>query len=175
MAFYFTGTMVVLSAGSSHLSSQSTNAQAEASQANTRRRYELKSKIAENQMEEQKSLAMEKMTEVTRSFLKTKGTMEVVQAETMVAGNVAKRLKGAARTEASEAKGQIAKVTNRNIQNIAQDMIAEKVDSEALLMEAESRKKSSLTMLLDAGMAGASTYVGMGGPLPTKTTSGVKD
>ncbi len=163
MAFYFAGGMALLSGGATYLNSQADNASAELAQDNTYRRYAIKKGIAENKMEEQRTLAMEKMTEVTRSFLKTKGTMEAVQAETMVGGNVAKRMKASTRRESSEEKGQVAKVADVNIQNVAQDMLAEKVDSEALLMEAESRKKSSLTMLIDAGVAGASAFASAGG------------
>jgi len=152
-----------LSAGATYMSGEAANASAEAGQANAKRRFALKSKNAENQMEEQKSLAMEKMTEVTRQFLLTKGTMEVARAESGVGGNVAQRLKMQANTDASEAKGQVAKVTNSNIVNIAQDMIAEKVDTDAMMMELESRKKSSLQLLVDSGLAGASTFVSMGG------------
>lgn len=175
MSFFFAGSMAVVAGTGAYMSGKTANASAEATQDNVNRRYLLKSNVAKNQMEEQKSLAFEKMTEVTRGFLKTKGTMEAVQAETMVTGNVAKRLKGAARTKASEQKGQIAKTTNANIVNIAQDMIATKVDSEAQLMEAESKKKSSLQLLADAGIAGGSTFVGAGGMAGfTQSEVGVK-
>lgn len=148
---------------SSYMSGQAVNASAIQSQKNTRRRYKLKGDIAKSQMEEQRELAFEKMTEVTRSFMKTKGTLEAVQAETMVGGNVQKRLSHAANREASEEKGQIAKVADVNIINIAQSMIADKVDSEAMLMEAESKKKGSMELLLGAGLAAGTTFVDMGG------------
>ena len=169
MAFYMIG--FGLAAVGSYSANAAANASADAAQDNANRRYALNASVAENQMEEQKSLAMEKMTEVTRGFLITRGTMDAVQAETMVGGNVQKRLKAQNRLDASEAKGQVAKTTNRNIQNIAQDMLAEKVDTEALLMEAESRKKSSLAMLVEAGGAGLSAYASLGGTYGTTATT----
>lgn len=181
MAFFAASTWVVggLAAASAYSSYSAASEQDENNaisaaqqQANTKRRYAIKSKISKSQMEEQRSLAMEKMTEVTRNFLATKGTMETMQAETMVAGNVAKRLKASARTTASEEKGQVAKVADSNITNIAQDMLSEKVDSEALLMQSDYKRKSTLSMLTNAGIAGVSTFVGAGGL--TNTSSGVK-
>lgn len=175
MSFFFAGGMAILGGTATYLNGKATNASAEAGQENTRRRYLLKGKNAENQIEEQKSLAMEKMTEVSRQFFKTKGTMEAVRSETMVTGNLAQRLKNQARTDASEAKGQVAKVTNANIVNIAQDMIAEKVDSEAMLMELENKKKSSMQLLLDSGLSAASSFVGAGGMSGfTTSTTGTK-
>lgn len=173
----FMWSLVAVSVGSSVATGIAGNNAAEAGQKNANRRYAMKGKNAENQMDEQKSLAFEKMTEVTRGFLKTKGTMQAVEAETMVTGNVAKRLKGAARRESSEAKGQVAKVANANIKNIAQDMLAEKIDTEAVLSELESRKKSSLQIAIDAGVAGVGTYVGLGSDLTgaKPKNTGVKD
>lgn len=166
----FMWSMVAVSVGSTVASGMAANESAENAQENANRRYAMKNANAGNQMDEQKSLAFEKMTEVTRGFMKTKGTMEAVQAETMVGGNVQKRLKGAARRESSEAKGQVAKVANANIKNIAQGMLAEKIDTDAMLMELESRKKSSLQIAVDAGVTGVGTYVGLGGDM-----TGVKD
>lgn len=163
MSFWFAGGMAVMAGAGAYMDGKASNAQAENSQNNTRRRYALKSNNAKNQMEEQKSLAMEKMTETTRKFLLTKGTMATVQAESMVGGNVAKRIAHKNRREMNEEKGQIAKVTNSNIVNIAQNMLAEKVDTEAMLMEAESRKKSSGQIMLDMGIAAGSTFISAGG------------
>lgn len=177
MAFFAASTWAiglgVASAGMTYMNGMANNASAQNGIDNANRRYALKSKNAENQMEEQKSLALEKMTEVTRAFLKNKGTMKAAQAETMVGGNIAKRLKHQNARQASEEKGQVAKTTNANIVNIAQGMLSERVDTEAQVRELESRKKSSLNLLIESGVSGVSTYVGAGG-MDTFVESGIK-
>lgn len=131
------------------------NAAADSAQQNASRRYAMQAGIAENQMEEQQTIAMEKMTEVTRKFLVAKGQAKAVQAETMVGGNVQKRLKADRRLKESEAKGKIAKEIDTNVVNIAQDMLAKKIDTEAIMAEAESKKKNAFT---EAAIAGLGTY-----------------
>ena len=105
-------------------------------------------------MEEQNQLALEKMTAVTRQFIKAKGTAKAIQAETMVGGNVAKIAKADMRLKESETKGKVAKEIDTNVINIAQGMIAKKIDTEALVAEALSKKKSGMSLLTDSAMAG---------------------
>lgn len=153
MSFGFT--VAAISAYSSYSANRASNQAAGRAQENARRRYLLQSGVAKNQMEEQKMMALEKMTEVSRKFLEAKGRATVVQAETGVTGNVQKRLAGIQRTKESEVKGKVAKEIDTNVVNIAQDMLAKKIDTEAMIAEAEAKKKSSLTMLTEAGIAGA--------------------
>lgn len=161
MAFFATSTWVVagMTAAGSVMQSQAANKQAKQAQQNASRRYGLNASIAQNQMEEQRSLAMEKMTEVSRKFLLAKGTMQAVQAETMVGGNVQKRLEAQRRTTESETKGQVAKQANANVLNIAQGMLAKKIDTEATIAELEARKKNSLTIAMEAGLTGAQSAI----------------
>jgi pimeloyl-CoA synthetase len=162
MAFFAAGTWAAISAGTAaygaYSSAQAQNKASEVAQDNATRRYALESGVAESQMEEQQELALEKMTEITRGFLKAKGQATAVQAETMVTGNVAKRLEADRRIKESEAKGKVAKEIDTNVINIAQGMIANKIDTEAILAEAESKKKNSLAIATDMTMTGLSGY-----------------
>jgi hypothetical protein len=142
----------VLMAGSAYMNAQAQNASMEAAQKNAERRYGMQAAIAGNQMEEQNMLAMEKMTEVTRKFLLAKGKATTVQAETMVGGNVQKRLSANLSSQSSEIKGKVAQEVNTNIINVATDMLAKKIDTEAMIAEAESKKKSSLAIAVDMGL-----------------------
>lgn len=143
-----------LAIGSSVMQSNAANKQARQAQENASRRYAMQGATAQMQMDEQQSLAFEKMTEVTRQFLVSKGTMQAAQAETMVGGNVQKRLEAQRRTTESETKGQIAKQANANIVNIAQGMLAQKIDTDAITAELQARKKSTLTIAAEAGIYG---------------------
>lgn len=178
MAFFAASTWVAVGLGgaaaySSYANGQANNASAQAGQENAWRRYAIQSENADAQGQEQHQLALEKMTEVTRMFLANRGKMEVAQAETMVGGNVAKRLAKQNATDASEEKGQIAKTANANIVNIAQNLLGDKVDTEAQVMEFQSRKKSSMQLLLDAGVSGVSTFASFGG-MDAFAESGIK-
>jgi hypothetical protein len=157
MAFYLAGGMAVAGAYTAYSANQSANRSADLAAGNASRRYALKANIAENQMEEQNSMAMEKMTDVARNFLKARGTAKAMQAESMVGGNVTKRIEVNNRMKESETKGKVAKEVNTNILNIAQDMLAEKIDTEALIAEALSKKKNGMQMLTDSAMAGVSS------------------
>jgi hypothetical protein len=151
--------MAAVSAYSSMESAKAQNKAANRAQDNANRRYALEAGVAEGQMEEQQQLALEKMTDITRGFLKAKGQATTVQAETMVTGNVAKRLEADRRIKESEAKGKVAKEIDTNVINIAQGMIANKIDTEAILAEAESKKKNSLAIATDMVVAGGQGYM----------------
>ena len=162
MAFFAASTWAMIGAATSVYgvasSSIAQNQQAAAGQRNAARRYNMQNAIAGQQMVEQESLALEKMTEVSRQYFAAKGTMTAVQAETMVGGNVAKQKSRQLDVQSSEAKGQVAKQANANIRNIASDMLASKIDLDATLAELEAKKKNSLTIALEAGLAGANSY-----------------
>lgn len=174
MAWFATGAMAVVSAYGAMESAKAGNKAASASQANSARRYAIQAGVAEDQMDEQNQIAVEKMTDVTRQFLVAKGRATAIQAEAGVTGATSQRQQSVMRTKASEAKGQIAKEINTNIINIAQDMIATKIDSEAMISEAESRKKNVFTETamgaIQGGMQGYSMGVSMGAGAGVKST-----
>lgn len=164
VAVSFAG-MAGVSAYSAYESGKAQNRAVDRANKNATRRYEIKSGIANNQMEEQNQMAMEKMTDVARKFLQAKGTARAVQAESMVGGNVQKIMASDLRAKEAETKGRVAKEINTNIINIAQGMIAEKIDTEAMIAESMSKSKSRLSILTDtavAGMGGASQSASLG-------------
>ena len=157
------------SAYSSYESGQASNRANDRAKDNARRRYEFEAGISQNQMEEQKQIATEKMTDVTRAFLKAKGTAKAMQAESGVGGNVQQIAQANMRLKESETKGKVAQEIDTNVINIAQGMLANKIDTDALVREALSRKKSGIQLLTDAGLAGASGYLSA-----SSLTSGMK-
>jgi len=158
MSFWISGTMAVVSAYGAYSMDKAGNEQADRESRKAKQRYAIKTGIAENQMEEQNMLALEKMTDVTRKFLIAKGTGKAVQAETMVGGNLQKIKERDLRIKESETKGKVAKEIDINVINIAQGMIAEKIDTDALVAEALAKKKSGLQMLTNASLAGMKGY-----------------
>ena len=173
MSFWVAGGMAVGAYGANQ-SASAANKAASASQANTERRYAIQAGIAENQMEEQKQIAVEKMTDVTRQFLVAKGKATTIQAEAGVTGATSQRQQAVMRTKASEAKGQIAQEINTNIVNIAQNMIATKIDSEAMISEAESRKKNVFTETATGAISGGLQGYSMGSSMSSTKGTGVK-
>jgi len=157
VAVSFAGGTGALGAYSSYMGKVAGNEDANQAESNASRRYEIKAGIAENQMEEQNQIALEKMTDVARQFLKARGTAKAVQAESMVGGNVQRRLEMDNRMKESETKGRIAKEIDTNVINIAQGMLAEKIDTEAMISEALSRRKSGMKMFTEATSAGMSS------------------
>jgi len=133
------------------------NEAAQRSQENTKRRYLLQKKQAEGMMEEQQGIRVEQMTAVSRSFLKAKGQSKTVQAETGVSGKVAQRMKFTERAKASEVKGKVSKEIETNIVNIANNMLTKKVDADAMIQEAQSRKQNVFTAAVMSGLGGAMT------------------
>lgn len=159
-------------------SSQATKASNRASEQNARltreeakRRYALESGIAQQQMTEQQNLAMEKMTDISRAFLLASSQDKVIQAETGVGGNVQQRMEAINRTKASEAKGQVAKELDTNVINIANGMLANKIDTEAILAKAQAEKKSVALAILSGAISGASTGLQIGGALRSVSTT----
>jgi len=146
--------MAAVSAVSAYDSNQRNNAAMDAAAGNASRRYQMQANISEDQMDEQQIIARGAMTDITRQFLQAKGTAKAIQAETMVGGNVAKRATSNLRLKESEAKGKVASEVNVNIINIAQGMIANKIDTDALVSEALSKKRTGLTAFTDVALAG---------------------
>lgn len=168
------GTAVV----GAYSSIQGTRASNRASEQNARltreeakRRYALESGIAQQQMSEQQNLAMEKMTDISRAFLLASSQDKVIQAETGVGGNVQQRMEAINRTKASEAKGQVAKELDTNVINIANGMLANKIDTEAILAKAQAEKKSVALAILSGAISGASTGLQIGGALRSVSTT----
>ena len=168
MSVFAAGTWVAIAGGTAALgayganeSANAANDAADATALNASRRYELEAGVAQNQMDEQQQLATEKMTDVTRAFLKAKGTAKAVQAETGTSGNVSKRMRSVDRLKESEAKGKIAKEIDTNVVNIAQGMLASKIDTEATIADAMASKKNVFTSTLTGAVSGASQGMSM--------------
>ena len=155
MSFVYTG---IIGAGvgttSTFLGADAQNESIEQAIKNSQRRYALKSSIAENQMTEQEQEAMGKMTDVARAFLKAKGTAKAVQAESGVGGNVQKIQEFQLASKEAETKGKVAKEIDTNVINIAQDMLANKIDTEAMIDEAISQGSYGADFLLDTAIGG---------------------
>lgn len=156
MSFVATAVVGGVSAYGAYESAVANNKASNRAIENANRRYAIDSMVATNQMEEQNSIALEQMTEVTKKFLSAKGKATALQAETMVGGNVEKRLKADLRLKESETKGKIAKEVNTNIINIAQGMIAKKIDNDALVNEALVKKRTGLALVTDVSLSAMS-------------------
>lgn len=177
MAWVITATVTsaALTGYSAYSATNAANDAADAQQDNARRKYLLESGVASNQMEEQQSIAMEQMTEVSREFLKAKSAAEAQQAESGVAGVSAQRAKMVMTTKEGEAKGKVAKEVDTNVINIAQGMLASKIDTDAIIAEAQSKKKNVAfeTILggIQGGLQGYSLGKSLGGTSTTSTQS----
>lgn len=170
--------VVATAAVGAYSSSQATKASNRASEQNARltreeakRRYALESGIAQQQMSEQQNLAMEKMTDISRAFLLASSQDKVIQAETGVGGNVQQRMEAINRTKASEAKGQVAKELDTNVINIANGMLANKIDTEAIIAKAQAEKRSVFLSALSGGISGAATGMQIGGAFRSASTT----
>ena len=163
MSFLYVGVAGAGIGGASEvLGAEAQNDSIEQAIKNSQRRYALKSSIARNQMTEQEQEAMGKMTDVARAFLKAKGTAKAVQAESGVGGNVQKIQEFQLASKEAETKGKVAKEIDTNVINIAQDMLANKIDTEAMIDEAISQGSYGAGFLLDAvtgAVGGASSGI----------------
>lgn len=146
-----------ISAYGAYSSSQAANRGAAIAEDNANRRYLMQSGIAEAQMEEQAGIARDKMTEISRAFLQAKGKATAIQAETMVGGKTAQRIAATTRTKFSEAKGKVAQEVDTNVMNIAQGMLAKKIDTEAMIMEARNKKQNVYINTLGGAIQGAAS------------------
>lgn len=143
-----------LSAFTAASSASAANRAAAREEENIIRRYELQADIAKSQIEEQRQIARDKMTEVSLKFLAIRGKEAVTQAETMVGGKLAKRKAFMARAKESEVKSKVAKEVDTNVVNIAQDMVAKKIDADAMIAEARSKKQNVFTATVIGGLQG---------------------
>lgn len=146
-----------LGAFSGYSSAKTANMSAKAKEKEAQRRYALKSGVAKNQLEEQQGMARQKMTEVTQKFLAASGSMQAASGETLTGGNVRSRLKRNLGYQESEAKSKVAQEVDTNAINIAQGMLAEKIDTEAIIGQARLSRQSVLLGTLNGAMQGAST------------------
>lgn len=163
------GSMAAMSAYSANQAGRSANRQSRLAQENADRKYRLESGISEQQMEEQNQMALEQMTEVSREFLKAKSTLEAQRAESGVAGVTQQRIKANVATKESEAKGKVAKEINTNIVNIAQGMLAKKIDTDAIIREAESKKRNVALDTVLGGIQGGLQGYSMGKSVGSST------
>jgi len=164
MAWATTAVYVMAGAGalSAYSGASAANRAAGRAEDEAKRRYALEASSGLNQMEEQNSIAMQQMTDIGRAYLKAKGEMAAVQANSGVSGNVAQRLSGVTRTKFSEAKGKVANEATTNIVNIAQGLLANKIDAEAMIAEANSKRKNVFTSTLMGAVSGAQQGYSMG-------------
>ena len=156
---------VAVSAGmaglSAYSSSQTANMSAKAKEAEAKRRYALKSGTARNQLEEQQGLARDKMTEITRKFALASGSMQAASGESATGGNVRLRMSKDLALKESEAKGTVAKEVDTNAINIAQGMLANKIDTEAIIGQAKLSKQNVLINTVGGLIGGASSGISM--------------
>ena len=148
------GTMAAVSAASAASAASANNKAMGAAQDNARRRYELQANQSKSMMEEQQIVARDKMTDITRGFLQAKSKATAIQAETMVTGASSQRVAAVQRSKFSEAKGKVAQEIDTNVINIANGMLTNKVDTEAMISEAESKKKNVFTEAVLGGISG---------------------
>ena len=164
------GGMAAVGAYSSSQAASASNAAAGAAQDNAARRYEMEGNVAKNQMEEQQVIARDKMTDVTRAFLQAKGKSTAVQAESGVTGASADRINANQRSKFSEATGKVAQEVDTNVVNIAQGMLGKKVDTDAMIAEAESKKKNVYTATATGALQGGLQGYSLGSSI---TSAGV--
>lgn len=154
-----TAAMVGVGAYSSYDSAKRQNDATEASAEQARRKYLMENSIATEQIEEQDQIAMEKMTEVSRAFLKAKGSATAIQAESGVTGNVAKRFKADMRKGESESKQNLIRETQTNKENIARGMLANKIDLNTTIANLNAQRVNTTLSTITGGIQmGATGY-----------------
>jgi hypothetical protein len=170
MSFGLTATQIAIGAVvtstamagmSAYSSSKTANMSAKAKEAEAKRRYLLQSGTAKNQLEEQQGIARDKMTEITRKFALASGSMQAASGESSTGGNVRLRMSKDLALKESEAKGVVAKEVDTNSINIAQGMLADKIDTEAIIGQAKLSKQNVLLNTAGAMIGGASSGISM--------------
>jgi NCAIR mutase (PurE)-related protein len=154
------GGMAALSMYSTRSSMKAQGQQARNQAEAQSKRYALQADIAKSQMLEQDQIAMEEMLKVKKAFKAKTGTMEAVQAESLVTGKTAEKRKFLAKTQESEALGKVATEVDTNKQNIANNMLAKKIDSDAIIADARAKtlsKSDAILGMLTAGASGAAS------------------
>lgn len=146
-------TAVAISAYASYSSASANNKAQKVTQKEAERRYALQASIAKDQLNEQDTLALSKMTEITREFIGAKSKSLAIQAESGLAGNTMAKKINILGTKESESKGAVAQEIDVNKINIARDMLANKIDTESIIRESKAREISSTNIAI--GMVGA--------------------
>lgn len=162
------GVMAGASMYSSRQQSIANNKAQARTQKEAERRYRLQAGIAGEQIKEQDMIAMEQMTEISKEFLMAKSKALATQAESGVAGNTKARTMQILSTKESEAKGKVAQSIDVNKINIARDMLANKIDTEAIIRESKARELSNtqiLTNMLISGVQGGAQGYMLGSSL----------
>lgn len=162
------GVMAGTSMYSSRQQSIANNKAQARTQKEAERRYRLQAGIAGEQIKEQDMIAMEQMTEISKEFLMAKSKALATQAESGVAGNTKARTMQILSTKESEAKGKVAQSIDVNKINIARDMLANKIDTEAIIRESKARELSNtqiLTNMLISGVQGGAQGYMLGSSL----------
>ena len=154
------------------LGAQATNRAASQSQQDILDRWEWQAMIGKEQIQEQQQDVLSKTTDITRKFLTTKGKMVASQAGMGVTGKTAQRMALMTRAKASELKSKVMKEAETNVVNIANNVMAKKLDADANINKLQSQKKSTAAILMSAAMAGMSGY---STGLKFGTTTGAND
>jgi hypothetical protein len=152
---------VAMAGMSAYSSSKTANMSAKAKEKEAKRRYALKSGASKNQLEEQQGIARDKMTEITRKFALASGSMQAASGESETGGNVRLRMSKDLALKESEAKGTVAKEVDTNAINIAQGMLADKIDTEAIIGQAKLSKQNVLLNTAGGIISGASSGISM--------------
>ena len=140
------------------LGAQATNRAASQSQQDILDRWEWQAMIGKEQIQEQQQDVLEKTTDITRKFLTTKGKMTAAQAGMGVTGKTAQRMALMTRAEASELKSKVMKEAETNVVNIANNVMAKKLDADANITKLQSQKKSTAAIIFNAASAGMQGY-----------------
>lgn len=135
------------------------NEAASRAEANAQQRYNIENSQTVSMMEEQKNMAMSKMTDISRDFVLALGSMEAAYGESETGGNVKKRLQSNLRTKTSEIKDKVATEVNSNIVNLAQGVLASKIDTQAMIAEARASRQNVFTQGVMGALSGANTGI----------------
>ena len=146
--------MAGLGAYSAYAGASNANRQAAIQEENAERKYRLQAGVADQQMTEQQQIVMEQMSDVSREFIVAKSNAQAVQADSGVAGVSQRRMGSVMSTKEQDVKGKVVSEASTNMVNIAQGMLANKVDTESMIAEARSRKRNVITDTVIGGIQG---------------------
>jgi len=162
------GAMGALGASSA---ASSANAQADLTSEAAQRKYRLESGVATQQMDEQQSIALLKMTDISREFIQAKSTAKVQEAEMGTSGVTSERMERVMSTKASEARGAVAQEVDTNVVNIAQGMLASKIETESTIAQANASRKNVLFDSILGGIQGGLQGYSLGNSLGGTSTN----
>jgi len=156
-ALVVAGASTAMGLFSGYSSAKTANMSAKAQEKEAKRRYALQAGTTKNQLEEQRGIARDKMTEISKQFLAASGSMQAASGESLTGGNVRSRIKRDLGSKESEASIQKLSEVNTNVINIAQGMLAEKIDTEAIIGQARLSKKNVLMETAMGALQGVSS------------------